>query len=321
MASGDPRPRRKRLLAGLALALAALGLPLLWKRLGAAPPLPPHGWGRGHRYAWRGQEIHFQQVGEGPAVVLVHSLGPGHDGDEWQRVAEMLARGFDVLAPDLPGWGLSAGSLHAPTGDLYVAFVRDFLRDVVRRPAVLVAAGDAAPFAVGAAAAAPDAVRALALVGPGGLGADDASGDAAHRLARVGRLPGAGRAAVRLASSRRAIQHHLEREVFAAPERADAVRRERAHRSARQPGAQRALRAWLGGELALAVTPLLSQIHLPVWIGWGREAVTTPVEQADLWLHHLAGAELEVFDGSGALPHLEVPVPFTQRLRPFLQRA
>ena len=73
--------------------------------------LEPHGWGRGHRYAWRGQEVWFQQGGEGLPVVLLHSLGPGHDGEEWERSAELLARGFDLVAPDLPGFGLSARCL------------------------------------------------------------------------------------------------------------------------------------------------------------------------------------------------------------------
>jgi pimeloyl-ACP methyl ester carboxylesterase len=54
------------------------------------------------------------------------------------------------------------------------------------------------------------------------------------------------------------------------------------------------------------------------------------VESADLWLHLLAGSPhraktkpkvvLEVFDGSGPLPHLEVPVDFGRRLHSFLVR-
>jgi pimeloyl-ACP methyl ester carboxylesterase len=323
--SRDRRTRRHRLLAGLALSLAALGLPLLLRKLAAVPPLPPHGWGRGRRYVWRGNEVTFQQVGDGPPLVLVHSLGPGHDGDEWQRVAEALARDHDVTAPDLPGWGLSARCALRPTPALYAAFLLAFLGDVVRRPAVLAAAGRSASFAIAAAAAArPGAVRALVLVGPFGLGAD-AEGPEGPRalrrgLARLSRLPGLPGSAVQLFTTRAAIQGHLEEEVFAAPERADAARRERWYRSARQRGAQRALLAYLDGELAEDVSALLPRLQVPVWIGWGRQAVAPPVETADLWLHHLPGAELEVFDGSGALPHLELPTEFVQRLRPFLQR-
>ncbi|HEV8629527.1 MAG TPA: alpha/beta hydrolase [Thermoanaerobaculia bacterium] len=316
------RSRRRRLVAGLALTAAALGVPLLLRRLAAAPPLPPHGWGRGHRYVWRGDEVHFQQVGDGPPVLALHSLGPGHDSAEWERAAELLSHGCELYAPDLPGWGRSAGAAGAPTAELYTAFLRAFLADVVRQPAVVVAAGGAAAFAVAAAAgSAADSVRALALVTPRGIAsAEQAAVRGERLLTRLARLPLLAGAALQLFTSRGAIQRHLEREVFAAPERADAARREHCYRSARQPGAQRALLAWLAGNLDLDVTTALPRLRCPVWLGWGRQAATPPVETADLWLHLLPKAQLEVFDGSGLLPHLDVPVEFARRLRSFLLR-
>jgi len=339
--AGERRTRRRRLLAGLALSAAALGLPVLLRRLSAAPPLAPHGWGRGHRYTWRGEDVHFQQVGDGVAVVLVHSLGPGHDGTEWHRTAELLAREHDVLAPDLPGWGRSAGCRFDPTPELYATFLRDFLADVVRRPAVVVAAGRAASFAVAAAtdpAPTRATVAALALVSPRGIGAAEEGPELTDRmLTRLARIPFLASAAVQLFTSRAAINRHLKWEVFAAPERADAAMREHCFRSARQPGAQRALLAYLAGDLALDVSASLPKIDVPVWLGWGRQAVSPPVETADLWLHLLQKAnlqktkmqktkgrpapQLEVFDGSGPLPHLEVPVDFSRRLQPFLAAA
>jgi pimeloyl-ACP methyl ester carboxylesterase len=326
---GARRSRRRRLLAGVALSAAALGVPLLLRRLGAAPRLPPHGWGRGHRYSWRGEDVHFQQVGDGPAVVLLHSLGPGHDGDEWHRAAELLAPWFDVFAPDLPGWGRSARCRLDPSPALYADLLRDFLADVVRRPAVVVAAGRSASFAVAAAAAkGTTRIRGLALVSPRGIASAEEGAELTDRLlARLARSPLFASAAVQLFTSRGAIRRHLEGEVFAAPERADAAQLEHCFRSARQPGAQRALLAYLAGDLALDVSELLPQLTVPVWLGWGRQSSSPLVETADLWLrllpHDAQGrsAPLEVFDGSGPLPHLEVPVDFSRRLRTFLDAA
>lgn len=331
----------------MALSAAAVGVPLLLRRLRKAPPLPPHGWGRGLRYAWRGQDVHFQQTGdrEGTPVVLVHSLGPGHDSTEWHRAAELLSQFCELLAPDLPGWGRSAACCRraVPTPELYVGFLRDFLADVVRRPAILVGAGRGASFVVAAAAEAQAGeaagragraippVRALALVSPFGLGdADEGSevgSSSAPLLARLARVPFLAAAVVPLATTRTAINRHLKNEILAAPERADAAQRERHYRSARQPGADRALLAWLAGELALDVSDLLPQLDIPVWIGWGRQAIAPPVETADLWLHLLPKSEskhtpqLEIFEGSGPLPHLEAPVEFCRRLDPFIAEA
>ena len=337
------RARRRRWVAGLALSAAAVGVPLLLRRHGAAPPLPPHGWGRGLRYSWRGHDVHFQQTGdgEGVPVVLVHSLGPGHDGAEWHRAAELLSRCCELLAPDLPGWGRSAGCCRSkpPTAELYVGFLRDFLADVVRRPAILVGAGRGASFVVAAAAAThaqaggqreTPPVRALVLVSPLGIAdAEDDSTTASSSplLARLARLPLLAAAVVPLATSRPAIRRHLVHEVFAAPERADAAQRERHFRSARQPGAERALLAYFAGDLELDVAPLLPELTMPVWIGWGRQSTAPPVETADLWLHLLPRnasgrtAQLEIFEGCGPLPHLEVPLDFSRRLEPFLAHA
>jgi len=322
-------------------------VPLLLRRLRKAPPLPPHGWGRGLRYSWRGQDVHFQQTGEreGTPVVLVHSLGPGHDGAEWHRAAELLSQYCELLAPDLPGWGRSAACCRrtVPTPELYVGFLRDFLADVVRRPAILVGAGRAASFVVAAAAEAHAGeaaghagraippVRALALVSPFGLGdADEGSevgSSSAPLLARLARVPFLAAAVVPLATTRTAINRHLKNEILAAPERADAAQRERHFRSARQPGAERALLAWLSGELELDVSELLPQLTIPVWLGWGRQSTAPPVETADLWLRLLPKSasgrapQLEIFEGAGPLPHLEAPVDFCRRLDPFIAEA
>ncbi|HEV8240422.1 MAG TPA: hypothetical protein VGS57_13715 [Thermoanaerobaculia bacterium] len=351
-AQRSPRRSRRRWFAGLALSAAAVGVPLLLRRRRAAPPLPPHGWGRGLRYAWRGRDVHFQQMGarEGTPVVLVHSLGPGHDGAEWHRAAELLSQCCELLAPDLPGWGRSASCcLRAePTAELYVGFLRDFLADVVRRPAILVGAGRSASFVVAAAAEAQmpgeasgsagraiPPVRALALVSPFGLGdADEGSevGSASTPLlARLARVPFLATLLLPLVTSRSAINRHLKNELLAAPERADAAQRERHFRSARQPGAERALLAWLAGDLSLDVAELLPRLMMPVWLGWGRQSIAPPVETADLWLRLLPKkepggdsvrpAQLEIFEGSGPLPHLEAPVDFVRRLDSFIAEA
>ena len=47
-------------------------------------------------------------------------------------------------------------------------------------------------------------------------------------------------------------------------------------------------------------------------------ALDPPVENADVWLHRLPGAQLDVFDGAGTLPHAEVPARFCRAFETFL---
>ena len=93
------------------------------------------------------------------------------------------------------------------------------------------------------------------------------------------------------------------------------------HRAARQPGARYALTAWLCGFLNVDIEPALARLRQPLWLGWGRQAVTPAVAAADLWQRHRPDAELEIFEACGALPHLEAPRQVAMRLQAFLPTA
>jgi pimeloyl-ACP methyl ester carboxylesterase len=316
------RVRRRRILQASLLAAGAVAVPLLWRRrrrLPSSAPMPGHGWGRGQTYLWRGQPVRFERIGQGdPPLVLLHSLGPGHDGDQWRRVAHIAGRRHEVVAPDLPGWGRSQPLALAASPFLYTTFLADFFDEVVRRPAVVVAVGASAAFAVRLAGEHPARVAALALVCP--LGLAPAGGAApGDRLASLLELPLLGPAALHLLTSRRAVRRHLLEEVFAAPERVDAGRVEHYARAARQPGASGPLRALWTGQLDLEVEDALARLPQPVWLAWGRQCVWPPVEDADRWLRHLEGAGLDVFEQAGLLPHAETARQFCDRLEEFLR--
>jgi len=309
---------RGRLVKGLLLAGAAVGVPVLAAALlrrRAEAPAPPR-WGRTHRFAGHaGREMVFQELGSGPPVLLLHSFGPGYDCGQWRAAAEILAESHRIYVPDLPGWGRTPGAgAHQP--DRYLNLIEDFLASVVREKAVMVAAGLAAAYAVQTALDHPGRLRALALVSPLGLGED---GDGSFIAKLVG-LPFAGATVLDLLTARTALEHHLRREVYAAPERVDAALLEHHYRASHTRGARAALTAYLAGDLRLDVSEELSRLRTPVWLAWGRQSKVPPPENADLWLHHLPQAELDVFEGAGALPHAETPALFCRALERFLSR-
>lgn len=80
------------------------------------------------RFAWR-------EAGQGPAVLLIHSVGL--NADVWEPQIGALAGRRRVIAADLPGHGLSAPVEAASGLDDYVAAMAD-----------LIAALDVAPLAV-----------------------------------------------------------------------------------------------------------------------------------------------------------------------------
>ena len=318
------RKRRKRLLRGLLFGAAAVGVPALANVLIARRNrrLTAPGWGRGHRYAWRHGEIAFQRLGEGAPVLLLHSFGPGHDSGEWRTVGEHLAESYEVFAPDLPGWGRSDKEPVFYDAEVYIQMIGDFLEDVVRSRAILVAAGPSGSYAVQVAADQPETVRALALVAPTGIGWGGEDPDLKDALLhRVLKLPVLGTSTLNLLTSHAAIARHLRREVFAAPDRVDAGLIEHHYQSCHQPGSHLALAAHLSGFLNHSCHEALRRLDGPVALIWGRQSVSPPLTAADLWLRELPEADIEVLEDCGTLPHLETAHRFARVLESFLDRA
>jgi pimeloyl-ACP methyl ester carboxylesterase len=300
-------------------AAAAVGLPALASALirrSAQPPQAPR-WGRSHRYAGPFGEITFQEIGAvGTPVLLLHSPGPGHDAEQWREAAELLALRHRVYVPDLPGWGRSEPPPEHRPG-VYTEVIADFLSAVVREPAVVLAAGLSAAWALAVAALHPERVLALGLVAPRGLGGPiDGPGVQGELLRSLLPLPVCGDSILDLLTRRSALLRHLNR-LYAAPERVDAALLDHCYRASHRPAARRALAAYWSGQLDPGGLPELPR-DLPVWIAWGRAAVEPPVENADLWLRRLPDAALDVFDGAGGLPHAEVPARFCRSLEVFL---
>jgi pimeloyl-ACP methyl ester carboxylesterase len=304
------------LLAGAAVGIPVVAAALLRRR--AEPPSPPR-WGRTHRFTGRfGREVVFQELGSGPPLVLLHSFGPGYDANQWRAAAETLASRFCVYVLDFPGWGRTRAAQGTHHPDRYLQMIEDFLAGVVREEAVLVASGLAAAYAVRVAADQPGRVRALALVSPLGLGETAETGALQGFTGRVLGLPLIGEPILDLLTGRAALEHHLRREVYAAPERVDAALLEHHYRASHTPQARAAFAAYLRGDLWLDVAGELDRLRVPVWLAWGRQAKLPPVDQADLWLRHLPEGGLDVFEGTGALPYAEAPALFCRALERFL---
>jgi pimeloyl-ACP methyl ester carboxylesterase len=353
---GKRRLYRALALAGAAVAAPAVAHALIQRRLRAPQEV---GWGRIHRYAGHFGPMVFQELGAGPPVVLLHGFGPGFDSSQWRGVAEALAPRARVLAPDLPGWGRSAPV--APRPELVLASLADFLTGVVWGPAVVVAAGHAAPYAVHLAAAHPALVRALALVAPLGLQAAPTGGDAsdadgggdaaAGAVARDGERArasadgGSGAAARTLIglllqvpllrislidalTSRAVLGHYLRHHAYAAPERVDAAVLEHHYRVSHLPAHRQALAAYWRGELDLPAGVALRQLRIPVWVGLGAVGADAAVpggagaapdsfeQSQDL----PPIAQVEVLQGSRAVPHAERPLVVSNALARFLAR-
>ncbi len=319
------RARRRRMTKVLALGGAAVGIPALVNLLIARSTqrMKQASWGDPSRYSWRFGEISFQKLGEGEPIVLLHSLGPGHDGSEWRTAAELLAQSYRVYVPDLLGWGRSQRPSLVYDDSLYIRFLSDFIDDVVGQPAILFAAGVTAPYAARVALDEPNKVDMLGLVHPPAVEGVAPEPDLKDALLRkLLRTPILGTSALNLYTSRRAIENHLREVVSARPELVAASDTERFYTSAHQEGAHAALASYLSGFLNHQIGEDVARLQQPLWLSWGRGAQDESVRlQLESWLKAQPAAEIDVYDGVGMLPHWELADEFGQRAVRFLTQA
>jgi pimeloyl-ACP methyl ester carboxylesterase len=124
--------------------------------------------GEARLYRWRSFHLFYKEMGtpENPPLVLLHNPGIGASAYEMRHIMAKLAEQYHVYAPDLPGFGLSDRPHLDYTVETYTAFCHDFLTEIVRRPATLLASGISCCYAVEVAEQFPDVCQRLVLISP-----------------------------------------------------------------------------------------------------------------------------------------------------------
>jgi len=225
-------------------------------------------------------------------IVLLHSaLG---DSRLWAREVELLrGRGYDVVAPDLPGWG------DEPMPREPFSFV-DRIAELL--PAILVGNSFGGGIALRTALANPDRVPRLVLVAPG-LPDHEFSQEVQdywrreQELAAAGDLDGA---------------TQLNLDFWVAPDHHELVR----------PLQRRALELQTAGGEPEVVWPderPLAELTMPTLVVVGDRDRSDFVGIAERIAREAANARLEVVRGAGHLVAVEAPDEFERLLVEFLE--
>lgn len=275
--------------------------------------------GEAGTYPWEHGQIFYRHAGdEGAApVVFVHPVGAGARSFMWRRNFEPAARHSRAYALDLLGFGYSDKPAAAPyAADLYVALLKDFLRDVVGRPAHVVAHSLSAAYAVRAADESPALVDSLLLISPTGAG-DLSARPGMTGAAFYGLLhsPVLGTSFYNAMTSERGLRDHARQQLFY--EKRFATPRLVAHYYAvsHLPGAQHAVTAYISGYLNTDIRAPFARLRQPVTLAWGRQDVSNPIEHAGQLLRLNPRARLELFDRCRLMPQEEHAERFNALVR------
>jgi len=300
-----------RTLAGAALGAvgaAAVGNRVLDRRAGElGPPLA----GDQGTYRWRGFDVAYTEAGDpdDPDLVLLHGINAAATSNEWRTVFEALADDYHVLAPDLPGFGLSDRPPLTYSASLYTTFVRDFLTDLSEN-AVLVASSLTAAYAADAASDVD--VDRLVLICPT---AETMPGRRVWLRSLV-RAPLVGQVVYNAIGSKRSIRYfHDDHGYHDTSNLADETV-EYEWQTAHQPGARFATASFISGHLdpEADMDDLLADLSVPVTLVWGRDSDMPPLATGRD-LAESADVELVSIGDSALLPHVEHPEEFLAVVR------
>lgn len=269
--------------------------------------------------SWRGGRLSWLEAGAGPPVLLLHGASGG--GANWFAVLAGLSREHRVLAPDLPGFGLSdPAPIARPLSRAAVPALVALLDAAGADRVDLCGTSYGGLVAVRLAQLQPGRVRRLALLDSAGLGRE------APAVLRLLTIPGLGRALVARPSAR-TVRWELRTRMVATPlppvtEAALVAYLTASARAGSRAWFAHALRAFasLAGQREVLTDAELAALALPVLIVWGERdaffSVTHGARAAALVPHAL----LRVVPGVGHSPNWERPVEFGRLLTAFFSR-
>ncbi len=261
--------------------------------------------------------------GKGVPLVLLHSVNAAPSAFEMKPIFERFRDERPVFALELPGFGFSDRSDRLYSPQLYQYAITDFLKEVVGKPADVVALSLSCEFAALAAEHNPENIRSIVMISPTGF--DQPKTDKiSQRVEKQGAkntlyaglaVPLWNRPFFDLVSSRPSIQFFLNKSFEGlVPERFV----DYAYLSAHQPGAQYAPTYFLSGKL---FTPAVREtvykaLDLPVLVIYDRDPYTN-FDMLPSFMKDVENWQTERITPTKGLPHWEQPEKTSKAMEAF----
>ncbi len=259
-----------------------------------------------------GFRLRLVEAGSGFPVVLLHGLGDW--ANTWNNVMARLNRGYRLIAPDLPGHGLSDKSVPDYSAHWYLHVALRLVDALHLELFAVVGESAGGLLASMLALFNPQRVVALGLVGSAGLGKE------VSLSLRLASVPGVNRL---LTFPSRRMVRLFSRSLFYRP---DLVTDEWVNlhynlwfeHGVRKTVLRLAQRNLTLFGQRLVLLDSLKSVTKPVAVFWGRQDRVIPVEHAYRLKAVKHDTEMHIYDNCGHMPQWELPDQFASDLGAFL---
>jgi pimeloyl-ACP methyl ester carboxylesterase len=267
--------------------------------------------------------------GERP-VIFLHGIHEAASSFDMALLFEAFRAGRPCYALDLPGFGGSERSERCYGPELYIRAIEQLLEESTRGnlPADLVAVGLTCEWAAQAAVHQPGRVRSLTLISPTGFAVKHEQ-DHLERVARQGKLVwpmrwvwrlGLSPLMLRFRASKHALRHKMNGMVSKGTTLPETLLRY-SYATSHQPGAERAVMAFLTGALYPNGNPqaVYTRVHCPTLIVRGEREQQRfgSLSLFVKWRDHFQAERVQ----DASLLHDQSAQDVAQRMRDFWERA
>ncbi len=256
-------------------------------------------------------EMVYHTAGTGEPLVFLHGIYLGASSYEWSKVYPYFASHWQVLAPDLIGFGESQRPSVALDADLHACVLREFFFETSGgRPAIVVASDISAALALLTASKHPESIARLILYQPQNLMASGARRRPSG-VGLMGRVPLFREFVYRnYLASEPFLKSWICRFGLSHPEHLTEEMLSVITTCAQQYGAHHAIFGLFNGKLSFPLLQRLPSIPHPVTILWPEESLLFPFEHGEKIVKLLPRGNLQVVPYKGILAPLEDPEGF-----------
>lgn len=273
-------------------------------------------------YSTKGQPWQDWQSETNKKLVFLHGFGGGSSAYEWSKVYPAFASDYQVIAPDLIGWGRSEHPEKDYYPDDYIKSITEFLEQTCSEPTPVIASSLTAALTVRVAIARPELFKCLILTTPAGL-SDFGENYSRSFFAQLVSTPVLDKFIYNLGvASYNGIQNFLETRQFARPERIYPEIVQAYLASATQPNAEYAALSFVRGDICFDLAQYIAQLTTPTAIIWGQKSQFTgpDIGRRLAALNPAAIKYFQELEDVGLTPQLELPAVVIGLIRAYLQK-
>ncbi len=260
-------------------------------------------------YSWKFGDIYYTKQGEGSPLLLIHDLTASSSSEEWQSLKTQLAQKHTVYCLDLLGCGRSQKPAITYTNYLYVQFLTDFTKNVIKERTDVIATGLSSSFAIMSCVNDESIFGKLMLINPSDLSVLNQIPDRKSKAAKfLLELPLIGTLLYNILNSKSSIELFFTEKAYYNPFHVNGTVLDSYYESSHlNKGQGKYLQASIAGKYIYNnIAHGLKKINNSIFIVGGRKE---PGIDASLALYRSLNPsiETEILDQAKHLPQLECP--------------